>query len=270
MRDRVVTLTQLTDYLQCGLYYRFRHELGFPHRNGSPIDHALWQTCSRATARLFNALGAGQSRVKARNIAVDGRFIMYTWVHAGGATLEYPFAHAHARMLVLDTLELLGSTFKPIGGDIPVSKTVGEYLVEGLLEGAFVKTDIDRKKSLVVVQIDHDNQMMAGPRVKHLREALVKDTFSKASIGSPLPIKLLRIRIPSRKISWRDLDRRSYPEFNWLAKSVIHGIDNQHYTPTDVKRKCDLCCYKGICSNYFSVPGLSEQIISKCKGELEA
>ena len=269
MRERVLTLEQIQDYLDCGLYYRYRHELGFKHYFGSPANNAIWITCKGVISRLFDALGSGNGRRSATNIATDGRFVNYIWYKSGGTPEGYAATHALIRLLILDILSIYKEKEVTISGDFAASKVVNGYLIEDHLEGLFIKTGKDKKEFLVAVQIDHDSQVEQGPRVSGMRAALVKNTLGKANVGTPMPVKLLRIRIPSRAAKWYDLSRRTYQEFTWLAKSVISGITNQIYLPTNSRHKCSSCCFRTTCSNYFCEKELRPPIVYKHRKELE-
>jgi len=264
-----VLVPDIEDYLKCSLFYRFKHELGLPYDNTNE-NQLLIASAQHAIRAWFNSLGQGLDRKKARNKV--GRILSQFWSKHGGDGSEFPLAHAR----IMGILIRFDTIFKQdqdlvMGGGLPISVTVDNTIFEDNIDGVFIKNGIDEEAKLAdktMIMVKAISSTPLAPQVVKMRKAMTRYAINSAFKPNPYPLRLLTVSLPDCTMSWYDIDKNTYNEFIYLARTIVRHLDNKMYLPTIDRNLCKRCSYQRICSTRFCEPKVSNLLIEKAKKNL--
>lgn len=267
---RHVPVSELEDYLDCGIHYRFRHVFHFPERGGEAED-ILVSVTGRMVSSWLGHLAKGHGKKAARTKAL--RTLMKTWYRIGGTDAEFPRVH----MYVVAVLQTVASYFDPetdtpVGGRTKTVLPVDEVTVCDRTDGVFVKDDrgprSDRKR-MVVIQVRGDEERKTGPRLGSLRPILARWTACTATRGMRMSASLLTIRVPSLAKEWEEIPDHDYRDSRYLVRSVTRAMRNRVFLPTTDRTRCDACWYRPVCTNTFTLPAVDPVSIERARREID-
>ena len=267
---RKIHVPHLDEYLRCPLFYRYRRELGLPYL-GNRGDELLLEAARHAVGAWFNALGRGLTRRKAREKV--GHTLSTLWSRAGGDKTLFPLAHARimAVLLELDTV-FNQKDDAPIAGAMIINSAVMGSLFEDVIDGLYLKNDLKteaKRKDKVLVAVQVVSKLaITTPRVSVMRRAMIRHAINSAMKPNPYPIKLVTLSLPDGTKKWYDLEKSTYSEFIFLARSVVRHLDGAHYLPTADSSSCRVCPYRFCCTNHFCEPEVSPQLVGRARTKL--
>lgn len=273
--EPVLTTEQIEDYLHCGLFYRYRHDLGFPYRDRS--KHGPLLAASRTALQGYlTARARGMSKFESRNHV--GRRLHMFWVSKSFPEHGFPMAHAQMLLIFKDVESLIKSYSLVLGGGLTAAMSIQGVTVEDKIDGLWVENyersghDVD-KQTIIGVRIMPDQYVNRSARLGTVIPALTKYTMNTAAgktLGHGHPSKLVMIHVPSMRRRWFDLADHSYSEAKWLMMSIIRSLQSKVFNPTDYEMRCSSCWYNGVCSNYFANEKLGSKRVAPARHKMES